>query len=127
MIEAAVGIAVRVIEAVAALMILAALAAGLLDLGRTFARRQVPDGIEAARLSLAQRLVLSLEFLIAADVLKTVVTPALEGMALLGGVVLIRTTLSLSIAYELRHAATGGRTLVRCAQPPSGQAGSTQT
>ena len=103
MIEVTIDVAVRAIEAVAALMVVAALGAGVLDLGRSFARRTA-DGIEAARLSLAQRLVLSLEFLIAADVLKTIVTPALEGMALLGGVVLIRTTLSLSIAYELRKA-----------------------
>lgn len=48
-------------------------------------------------MSLAQRLLLSLEFLIAADVLKTVVTPTLEGMVLLGGIVLIRTTLKPSV------------------------------
>jgi uncharacterized membrane protein len=55
------------------------------------------------RLRLAERLVLSLEFLIAADILKTVVTPTLEGMAVLGAVIVIRTVLSLSIAYELRR------------------------
>ncbi len=104
MLETAVDVSVRSIEAVAALMILAALAVGRLDLARTFVRRRVPDAIEAARLNLAQRLVLSFEFLIAADVLKTVVTPTFDGMALLGGIVLIRTTLGLSIAYELRKA-----------------------
>lgn len=48
MIHTAVDVSVRAIEAVAALMILASLAVGLLDLARTFARR-MPDGIEAAR------------------------------------------------------------------------------
>lgn len=57
----------------------------------------------AARFNLAQRLVLAVEFLISADILKTILTPTLNDMALPGSIIAIRTVLSLSIAYELRR------------------------
>lgn len=67
-----------------------------------------------ARLRLAERLVVSIGFLIAADILKTVVTPTPEGIGLLAGIIIIiiiiRTVLSLSIAYELRRALTPAQT-----------------
>ena len=53
------------------------------------------------RLQLGQHLVLALGFLIAADILKTALAPTLEDLAFLGGIILIRTVLSISIVYEL--------------------------
>jgi len=93
---------ISIIEAIAAVMIAASVLGGVLDIGRAVARRDLTASITPTRLRLAERLVLSLEFLIAADILKTVTTPTLEGIGLLAGVILIRTVLSLSIAYELR-------------------------
>ena len=55
------------------------------------------------RLQLRQHLVLALEFTIAADILKTVLAPTLQDLAYLGGIILIRAVLSISIAYELRR------------------------
>lgn len=52
---------------------------------------------------LGRGLVLGLEFLIGADILKTMLTPALTDLAVLGGTVILRTILSLSVEYELRH------------------------
>ena len=56
----------------------------------------------ALRHQLAYYLLLSLEFLIAADIIDTIVQPSLEELAILGGVVAIRTVISLSLNWELK-------------------------
>lgn len=102
MIELFVIHAASVIEAVAAFMIAVSVLGGVADIAAAFAQRDLGTQITNIRLRLAERLVLSIEFLIAADILKTVTTTTLDGIGLLGGIILIRTVLSLSIAYELR-------------------------
>ncbi len=57
---------------------------------------------EALRHRLAYYLLLSLEFLIAADIIETIVQPSLEELAILGGILAIRTVISLSLNWELR-------------------------
>lgn len=103
MIENLINVTVQLIEAIAAVMIAASIVAAVIDIVVAAIRRGLRERTTESRLRLAERLVLSLEFLIAADILKTVVTPTLEGMAVLGAVIVIRTVLSLSIAYELRR------------------------
>ncbi|MFN0011852.1 MAG: DUF1622 domain-containing protein [Phycisphaerales bacterium] len=106
MLETAVNLTARVIEGIAALLIAGSVAMGLFELGAAVLRgggRGIAERTTDVRLRLAERLVLSIEFLIAADILKTIVTPTLEGIGLVAGVILIRTVLSLSIAYELRR------------------------
>ncbi len=112
MIEDLINVTVRFIEAIAALMIAASIVAAVAEIVLAAVSRGLRERTTEARLRLAERLVLSLEFLIAADILKTVVTPTLEGMAVLGAVIVIRTVLSLSIAYELRRA--GPKTIEKC-------------
>jgi len=60
-------------------------------------------------------ILLGLEILVAADLVRTVaVTPTLESVAVLGGIVLIRTVLSFSLETEIegvapwRRAVTSG-------------------
>jgi uncharacterized membrane protein len=65
--------------------------------------REHTVSLGAWRSSLGKGLVLGLEFLIGADVLRTILAPSLEELALLGGVVLLRTILSFSIEFELRQ------------------------
>jgi uncharacterized membrane protein len=101
MLEFAINGAVRIIEVLSALMIVIVVVAGVVELARRLAQRD-PQTTDA-RLRLGPRLVLALEFFIAADILKTVIAPTPHEVALLGGVILIRTVLSLSIAYELRR------------------------
>jgi uncharacterized membrane protein len=48
-------------------------------------------------------LLLGLEFLVAADVIETILTPSLERVLILGGVVLIRTIISFSLNWELER------------------------
>jgi len=57
---------------------------------------------EALRHQLAYYLLLSLEFLIAADIIKTIIEPSLEELAILGGILAIRTVISLSLSWELK-------------------------
>lgn len=106
MLQQLINSAARVIEAIAAIMIATSVALGVFELLSAAARRSLSRLTSEVRLRLAERLVVSLEFLIAADILKTVVTPTLEGIGLVAGVIVIRTVLSLSIAYELRRATT---------------------
>ncbi len=48
-------------------------------------------------------LLLGLEFMVAADIIKTIVHPQLEGLLVLGGIVIIRTILSYFLNRELSH------------------------
>ena len=54
------------------------------------------------RANLGRGILVGLELLIAADILKSVVVdPTLQGIAVLGGIVLIRTFLSVSLDVEI--------------------------
>ncbi len=52
----------------------------------------------------ASYLLLGLEFLIAADIIGTIAEPTLEELALLGGLVLIRTVISFFLGREIGEA-----------------------
>ena len=58
--------------------------------------------IRAYRTGLGQAILLGLEFLVAADIINTVaIEPTLTGVAVLAGIVLIRTFLSFSLEVEI--------------------------
>ncbi len=89
-----------VIDAVGVL----AIVAGLVVAAWRFAAagRQEPDAYRRFRQDLGRGILLGLEFLVAADIIRTVaVTPTLEGVLILGLIVLIRTFLSMSLQVEL--------------------------
>lgn len=79
-----------------ALMALGAFASGL-------ARRGFEKALyDRLRVSLAQAILLGLEFLVAADIIGTVaVEPTLKNLTVLGLIVLIRTFLSFSLEVEI--------------------------
>jgi uncharacterized membrane protein len=58
---------------------------------------------ENLRHDLGYYLLLGLEFLVAADVMHTVLTPSLHELAVLGAIVAIRTVISFSLNWELRQ------------------------
>jgi len=65
-------------------------------------KKDVPTAIAAFRSSLGRAILLGLEFLIAADIINTVaVTPTLMSVAVLAGIVAIRTFLSFSLELEI--------------------------
>ena len=51
----------------------------------------------------ASYLLLGLEFLIASDILKTVLEPTLNELAILGGIVVLRTVLSVFLNKEIKE------------------------
>ena len=79
----------------------------LLAVFLTFGRMRQEDGgaYEFFRRRLGRAILLGLEFLVAADIIRTVaVTPSGESVAVLGGIVLIRTFLSFSLQLEMTGA-----------------------
>jgi uncharacterized membrane protein len=65
-------------------------------------RQQPGDSYERYKLSLGRSLSLGLEFLVAADVIRTVTTtPTFTSIGVLAAVILTRTFLSWSLAVEL--------------------------
>lgn len=98
----------EIVDAVGRLIDLAGVAAiGLgiafvaLIAGRRLSRGE-PGVYGEFRQQLGRVILLGLELLVAADIIRTVaVTPTLESVAVLGGIVLVRTFLSFSLEVEL--------------------------
>ena len=57
---------------------------------------------ESIRITLGSYLVLGLEFFIAGDIIKTVITPTWESLGILGTIVMIRTILSYFLTKDLK-------------------------
>ena len=90
----AIGVAVIAVGAVLAVF---------MTVGRS--RREDGGAYEFFRRRLVRSILLGLEFLVAADIIRTVaVTPSGESVAVLGGIVLIRTFLSFSLQLEMTGA-----------------------
>jgi uncharacterized membrane protein len=80
-----------------------AILAVLLTIGRV--RQEDGGAYEFFRRRLGRAILLGLEFLVAADIIRTVaVTPTGESVLVLGGIVLIRTFLSFSLQLEMTGA-----------------------
>ena len=84
-----------------AIIVVGALAA----LGTFLGRLRQPDrdyAVSDFRSSLGRSILLGLEFLVAADIINTVaIQPTLHSLAVLAGIVLIRTFLSFSLEVEI--------------------------
>jgi uncharacterized membrane protein len=83
--------------AVIAIAFLYATMRGLLQL-----RQRTPDTYQFLKISIGRALQLGLEFLVAADIIRTVtIAPTREGIASLGLLIVVRTFLSWSITVEI--------------------------
>jgi len=91
------------VEILGVATILLGLTAALIAGGLSMIRGEAPDvGYRVIRTVFARTILLGLEFLVAADIIRTVaVQPSLENVAVLGLIVLIRTFLSFSLEVEL--------------------------
>lgn len=67
---------------------------GILDKGPAL-------GIDQMRLELGRSIVLAVEFLLAADIIKTIITPNYYEIGMLGALVIIRTILTYFLNEEL--------------------------
>jgi uncharacterized membrane protein len=65
----------------------------------------VEDDRKQLRHVLGYYLLLGLEFLIAADIIDTLIKPSSQDLIILGAIVAIRTVISYSLNSELSHAA----------------------
>lgn len=63
--------------------------------------RSDPAANETVRLRFGSYLLLGLEFLIAADIMQTVFKPTLTDVAILGGIVVIRTVISFFLNRDI--------------------------
>lgn len=61
--------------------------------------------IARVRLDLGRNLVLALEFLIGADILRTAISPSWSSIGLLGSIILLRTLLDYFLEREIRDIA----------------------
>ncbi len=97
-------VAARVIEYVGIAVIVAG-AFGSLGLFGLRMLRRTADGetlVAGFRSNLGRSILLGLEFLVAADIINTVaIEPTLDSLAVLAGIVLIRTFLSFSLEGEI--------------------------
>jgi len=94
-------IAAMFIEALAVLIIVGGILHGI---GRYFFyyRQKVGDAYKRFKNKIGKSLLLGLEFLVAADIIRTVaLSPTLYNIAVLGVLVLIRTFLSWSLVVEI--------------------------
>jgi len=73
--------------------------AQIIHLGRQ--RKSLP--LEKIRIDLGRYLLLGLEFLIAADIIRTIVKPSLEEVAVLVAIVAIRTVISYFLNKEIER------------------------
>ena len=67
-----------------------------------FAREKSVQLNEAIRIKLGSYLVLALEFFIAGDIVKTIITPTWKSLGILGAIVVIRTILSYFLTKDLK-------------------------
>ena len=91
----------KVIDGVGvAIIAVGAVVAGGIAVGRLI--RRSPDTYRFFRETLGRTILLGLEFLVAADIIRTVaVTPNAQSVAVLAGIVAIRTFLSFSLELEI--------------------------
>ena len=91
----------KVIDGVGvAIIAVGAVVAGGVAVGRLV--RRSPDTYRFFRETLGRTILLGLEFLVAADIIRTVaVTPDAQSVAVLAGIVAIRTFLSFSLELEI--------------------------
>ena len=94
---------VKVVEAVgAAIMIVGGLGALAAFARRVLRARTAASAYEALRRDLGRCILLGLEVLIVADIVRTIIVdPTLESVAVLGAIVVIRIILSFSLEVEI--------------------------
>ncbi len=73
------------------------------ELSKPSIRGERHISFEQVRYDIGTHLLLGLEFLIAADIIRTIVRPSLEELAILGSIVVIRTVISYFLGKDIRQ------------------------
>ncbi len=83
--------------------------AGLVQRGwSVLARHAARKDLGAIRLAMGEKMVLGLEFFLAGDIVQTIVVPTWNSLAILGGIVVIRTVIVYFMNLELSRGAKQG-------------------
>jgi uncharacterized membrane protein len=92
----------RGVEVLGILTLVLGLAVALVRAGLALAGGRGQEGYRIVRTVFGRSILLGLEFLVAADIIRTVaLQPSLQNVAVLGLIVLIRTFLSFSLEVEI--------------------------
>jgi uncharacterized membrane protein len=90
-------------EVLGALVVAVALISALLSYARDLLGRAAPFPQERVRLGVGRALALALEFLLAADIVRTAVAPTWEDIGKLAAVAAIRTALNFFLQREINQ------------------------
>jgi uncharacterized membrane protein len=114
-----VDVMVRLIEACGAVVIMIGAVVAIVKFAAALTRRDI-NQFSAVRLSLARFLVLGLEFQLAADVLRTAISPSFAEIGKLAAIAAIRTVLNYFLNREI---AQEQREVESLRQPPRSASG----
>lgn len=107
-----IGYVVPWIEALGIVAVLCGVLESLLGLvrraGLLLVRRAPHADLGAIRLAMSEKMVLGLEFFLAGDIVRTIVVPTWNSLAILGGIVVIRTVIVHFLNLELSRGARQG-------------------
>ena len=104
----ALGLLVPLVEACGALIIVLEVLRTIIRYLLTFFRHD-PVHIRGLRVRLGRSMVMGLEFQVAADILKTALSPTWNDILLLAALIGLRTVLNYLLEYELRTLAADER------------------
>jgi uncharacterized membrane protein len=114
-----VDIMVRLIEACGAVVIMIGAVVAIVKFAAALTRRDI-NQFSAVRLSLARFLVLGLEFQLAADVLRTAISPSFAEIGKLAAIAAIRTVLNYFLNREIAQEQREVESLRQPPRPASG-------
>jgi uncharacterized membrane protein len=95
-----------VIEGIAAIIICLAMIKAVVSYGRNVFAAQDAMNKVMVRLTLGKSLAVALEFLLAADILRTAVAPTWNEIGKLAAIAALRTLLNYFLERELKHSET---------------------
>ncbi len=75
----------------------------LLRVRSTLVREPQPAPISHIRSAIGEKTALGLDFFLAGDIIQTIVIPSWESLAMLGGIVVIRTVIAFFLNKDLRE------------------------
>jgi uncharacterized membrane protein len=96
------GYAIIFVEVCGGLVVLAGVGRAIVGYVRAFVLNYQPEKVTELRIMLGRSMVVALEFQVAADILKTGLSPNWEDILLLAAIVAVRTVLNFLLERELQ-------------------------
>lgn len=96
-------VAALIVGAIGLLIIMYGVVRGTIKLIKTEITGSKTKDRNTLRMDLGYYLLLGLEFLVAADIIETLLAPDFEHVLVLGAIVVIRTVISFSLNWELKQ------------------------